>query len=177
MKGVTRIFLTALGMAVVIAAIVLLVILPMRQRIEADRATTNDCRVQLVKLQAVSQRINDLQADIKRLEEALAFFDGRLPQQKDIDVILREVWRIAEAKSLTPRSIRTGTAEAAARYNSQPITMSLEGKFSSLYEFLLGLERMPRITKIRQMQIAKMPQTEGIVQADLLVDIYFEKKP
>jgi Tfp pilus assembly protein PilO len=177
MKGVTRIFLTALGMAVVLAAVVMLVILPMRQRTAADRATTDDCRVQLVKLQAVSQRINDLQADIKRLEEALAFFDGRLPQQKDIDVILREVWRIAEAKSLTPRSIRTGTAEAAARYNSQPITMSLEGKFSSLYEFLLGLERMPRITKIRQMQIAKMPQTEGIVQADLLVDIYFEKKP
>ena len=177
MKGVTRIFLTALGMAAVVAAVVVLVVLPMRQRIAADRATTDECRAQLVKLRAVSQRINDLQADIKRLEEALAFFDGRLPQQKDIDVILREVWRIAESKSLTPRSIRTGNAEAAARYNSQPITMSLEGKFSSLYEFLLGLERMPRITKIRQMQIAKMPQTEGIVQADLLVDIYFEKKP
>jgi Tfp pilus assembly protein PilO len=177
MKGPVRIFLTALGMTAVMAAVVVLVILPMHQRIAADRATADECRAQLVKLQAVSQRINDLQADIKRLEEALAFFDGRLPQQKDIDVILREVWRIAEAHALTPRSIRTGSPEAAARYNAQPITMSLEGKFSSLYEFLLGLERMPRITKVRQMQIAKMPQTEGIVQADLLVDVFFEKKP
>jgi Tfp pilus assembly protein PilO len=177
MKGPVRIFLTALGMTAVMAAVVVLVILPMHQRIAADRATADECRAQLVKLQAVSQRINDLQADIKRLEEALAFFEGRLPQQKDLDVILREVWRIAEAHALTPRSIRTGSPEAAARYNAQPITMSLEGKFSSLYEFLLGLERMPRITKVRQMQIAKMPQTEGIVQADLLVDVFFEKKP
>jgi Tfp pilus assembly protein PilO len=177
MKGPVRIFLTALGMTAVMAAVVVLVILPMHQRIAADRATADECRAQLVKLQAVSQRINDLQADIKRLEEALAFFEGRLPQQKDLDVILREVWRIAEAHALTPRSIRTGSPEAAARYNAQPITMSLEGKFSSLYEFLLGLERIPRITKVRQMQIAKMPQTEGIVQADLLVDVFFEKKP
>ena len=177
MKGSIRIFLTVVGVAGVTAAVALLLVLPMRQRVEADRAAINDCRAQLVKLQRVKQQINDVQADIKRLEEALAFFDSRLPQQKEIDVILREVWLIAEAKSLTPRSVRTGTPEAAPRYNSQPITMSLEGKFNSLYEFLLGLERMPRITKVRQMQIAKMPQAEGNVQVDLLMDIYFEKKP
>jgi len=177
MKGPIRILLTVLGIAVVTTAVLLLVVLPLQRRIAADRATIDNGREQLVKLQRMAQRLNDLQADIKRLEEALAFFEGRLPQQKEIDVILREVWRIAEAKSLTPRSIRTGAPEAAARYNSQPITMSLEGKFSALYEFLLGLERMSRITKVRQMQIAKVPQTEGIVQVDLLMDIFFEKKP
>ena len=36
---------------------------------------------------------------------------------------------------------------------------------------------MPRLAKVRTMQIAKTPRTEGMVQADLLLDIYFEKKP
>jgi Tfp pilus assembly protein PilO len=177
MKAPIRIALTVVAMVGIAAAVMLLVVLPLRKRVEADRATIVERRTQLVKLQRVAQRIQDVQQEIKRLESALAFFEGRLPELKEVDVILREVWRIAETKALTPRSIRTGVPESTARYNTQPISMTLEGKFSSLYEFLLGLERMPRITKVRQMQIAKTPQTEGIVQVDLLMDIYFEKKP
>jgi Tfp pilus assembly protein PilO len=176
MKGPVRILLTVLGIAGASAALVLLVVLPLRQRAQEDRAIVLERQGQLVRLERVAQRIVHLQTEIKRLEEALAFFDGRLPQLREIDVILREVWKIAESKSLTPRAIRTAPLVVSARYNSQPITMNLEGRFASLYEFLLGLERMPRITKVRQMQITKIPKTEGMVQVDLLVDIFFEKR-
>jgi Tfp pilus assembly protein PilO len=176
MNGPVRVFLTILGIAGAAAAVLLLLVLPLRRHAEEDRAVILERREQLVKLERVAQRINQCQTEIKRLEEALAFFEGRLPQQREMDVILRDVWRIAESKSLTPRAVRTGPLEVAARYNSQPITMNLEGRFTSLYEFLLGLERMPRITKVRQMQITKIPKTEGMIQVDLLVDIFFEKK-
>jgi Tfp pilus assembly protein PilO len=176
MKGSTRILLTMIAMGAISAAVVILVGLPIRRQMTADQAITEERRAQLVTLQNVGRKITCIQDEIDRLQGALEFFEHRLPQEREIDVILREVWKIAEARSLVPRSVRTQAPETAARYSSQPITLSLEGPFEGFYEFLLGLERMPRLTKVRQMQLSKMPGDEGGVQADILMDIFFEKQ-
>jgi Tfp pilus assembly protein PilO len=175
MKGSTRILVTLAAVVFMSAAAMWFLVLPMMARAEADRAAIAERRTQLVKLERVARRINDLQQEVGRLEGALAFFENRLPQEREVDVILREVWIIAEAKSLTPRSIRCTAPESQARYNSQPITLTVEGSFEGFYEFLVGLERLPRLTKVRQMQISKLPMKEGVVQAELLMDIFFEK--
>jgi len=177
MKGSMRILLAVLGVAVMVAVTVVVVIMPIRQRAAEDRAVIYQRHEELVKLQQVTQRISDLKSEIERLERSLKTFEARLPEDRKCDEVLCEVWKIAEANGLTPRSVRTSPAETAARYSFQPVTLTLEGKFDAFYEFLTGLERMPRITKVRQMQLAKTPRTEGEVQVDLLVDIFFEKKP
>ena len=174
MKRSTRILLTLFGIVVVTVAVVFVVIRPLGQRVAADQEAIRDRRDQLVQLQRVARRIDDLQEEIKRLEGALAFFEDRLPQQREIEVILREVWVTAEARSLAARSIRTMKVEAASRYNAQPISLTLEGPFAGFYEFLLCLEQLPRITKVREMQIQKSPTEPGAVLVDMVVDIFFE---
>jgi len=173
-KSSTRILLTLLGIVVATVAVVFVVVRPLGQRVAADQEAIRDRRDQLVKLQRVARRINDLQEEIKRLEDALAFFEDRLPQQREIDVILREVWVTAEARSLAARTIRTLKVETASRYNAQPISLTLEGPFAGFYEFLLCLEQLPRITKVREMQIQKSPTEPGAVLVDMVVDIFFE---
>jgi Tfp pilus assembly protein PilO len=177
MKASVRVVLTVLGILVVGTVVGVFVVLPLQRQMEADRATIGQRREQLVKLERVAKRITDLQEEVRRLEDALAFFEHRLPQEREIDVILREVWVIAEAKSLTPRSIRTAAPQFLPRYNSQPITLTLDGPFEGFYEFLVGLERLPRLTKVRQIQLTKSPLQEGVVQAEILMDIFFEKAP
>jgi len=34
---------------------------------------------------------------------------------------------------------------------------------------------LPRLTKVRHMQVTKSPMVEGVVEVDLLMDIFFEK--
>ncbi|MBM4019313.1 MAG: hypothetical protein FJ288_13495 [Planctomycetes bacterium] len=175
MKGSTQVLLTLACVAVAATAAAYFLVVPMLRQTEADGAAIEARHAQLVKLERVARRINDLRQEVARLEGALAFFENRLPQEREVDVILREVWVIAEAKSLTPRSVRTAAFETQAQYSFQTITLTLEGPFEGFYEFLLGLERLPRLTKIRQVQIAKSPLKEGVVQAELLMDIFFEK--
>jgi len=175
MNSSTRILVTVIAAAALAAAVAFFVILPMRNQAEENRAAIAERQGQLTRLQRVAQRINDLNQEVARLESALAFFENRLPQQREIDVIVREVSKIAEATALTTRSIRTTAGEDLPRYNSQPITMTLEGPFNGFYEFLLGIEQLPRITKVRQIQISKVPLKEGVVQAELLMDIFYEK--
>jgi len=175
MNPALRILVTALSLAAVLVLVGLVVVHPVLKRTAEDQAAIRSRRAELVKLERVARRISDLKQEIARLEAALAFFEDRLPAEREIDVILREVWLIADSKSLSPRRIQTSRPETRSRYNSQPITMTLEGGFNQFYEFLLGLERLPRITKVRQFQIAKLPTQEGAIQVDLLMDIFCEK--
>ncbi len=175
MSGSLRILLTVVLFAGATAGVVFGVVKPMREQMKGDRAAIAERRTQLTKLGRVARRITDLQAEIERLEEALAFFENRLPEQREIEVILREVWLIAEARTLSPRSIRTKKPIELPRCNSQPISLTLEGPFEGFYDFLLGLERLPRITKVREMQIQRSSAGDGLVQVDLLMDIFFEK--
>jgi type IV pilus assembly protein PilO len=176
MNGSMKIVLTVVLAAVLGGGITFFVGGPLRRQTAADNAALEERRTQLVSLQQVAKKITCIQDEISRLQDALNFFDHRLPQEREIDVILRQVWQIAESKSLTPRSVRTTAPETLARYSSQPIMLSMEGSFEGFYEFLLGLEQMPRLTKVRQMQITKVPTDDNMVSADLLMDIFFEKQ-
>ena len=175
MSGPLRILLTAVALVAVAALAGVFVAYPLLKQTSADLETIQQRRAELVKLEQVVRRIVDVKKEIDRLETALAFFHDRLPEEREIDVILREVWLIADSRGLTPRRIQTSKPEQQDQYKSQPITMTLEGGFDRFYEFLIGLERLPRITKVRQMQITKTPTKEGEVQVDLLMDIYCEK--
>lgn len=175
MNGSARLLITLAIMVAVAGGAVFLAILPLQAQTSADLAATDERRAQLVKLERVARRINDLQAEIKRLESALEFFEHRLPKEQEVDVVLREITKIAETTNLKARSIRTGVPETMPRYNVKPITMTLEGTFASFYQFLLGIEQLSRITKVRQLQITKIPEAEGQVQVDMMMDIFFER--
>lgn len=168
--------MTAAGLAVVVAATVMAVVLPMRKQAADNMAVIQQRRGELVGLQQVTSRINDLKSEIDRLEVALKTFEGRLPDSRKADEVLSEVWKTAELNGLVPRSVRTSPVETNSQCSFQPVLVTVDGQFDSFYQFLMGLERMPRIAKVRTMQIAKTPKAEGLVQADLLVDIFFEKK-
>ena len=52
--------------------------------------------------------------------------------------------------------------------------MELEGNFSSFYSFLLELEKLPRIMKIRELELNKHTQQDGQITADFIVSIFFQ---
>ena len=71
MKGSTRILLTVLALALVATGVALLVLRPLGERVESDRAAIKERRDQLVKLERVARRISDVQKEIDQLQGAL----------------------------------------------------------------------------------------------------------
>ena len=55
-----------------------------------------------------SSTLNDVNHKIAELQQAIQFFESKLPQEKEMDTILKEVWQIAEANSLQTKTIKTG---------------------------------------------------------------------
>jgi Tfp pilus assembly protein PilO len=119
-------------------------------------------------LQQATAGISDLNRKIDELQKAITFFEGKLPQEKEVDKILREVWQMAEANSLQTKTVKTLKAERGPSYSEQPISMSLSGDFNGFYAFL------PRITRVTQMNLQKISDRDGEMQAQMTLSIFFE---
>ena len=84
--------------------------------------------------------MQDLPSEIEKLRKAISFFEGKLPEEKEMDKVLREVWQIAEKNGLTTKSVRSLKPVAGNDYSEQPIRMVITGGFGGYYNFLRDVE-------------------------------------
>ena len=81
---------------------------------------------------------------------------------------------MAEANSLQTKTIKTLKTERGPNYSEQPIDMSLAGDFNGFYSFLLQLEKLQRITRVTSMNLQKISDRDGEMQAQMTLSIFFE---
>jgi type IV pilus assembly protein PilO len=137
-------------------------------------ANTEQIRTELVQLKQATAGIEDLGRKIDDLQKAIDFFESKLPQEKEMDKILAEVSQMADANALQTKTVKTLKSERTANYSEQPIQMSLSGDFNGFYAFLLQLEKLARITRVTQMNLQKIDEHDGQMQAQMTLSIYFE---
>ncbi|HVT90156.1 MAG TPA: type 4a pilus biogenesis protein PilO [Tepidisphaeraceae bacterium] len=142
-----------------------------RLALQSDTAAK---RTAMINLQKATAGIDDLGNKIDELQRAISFFEKKLPAEKEVDQILKEVWQMAEANSLQSKQVRTLRAEPGPNCSEQPIQMSLAGDFNGFYAFLLQLEKLPRITRVSQMKLEKIDEHDGEMTAQLTLSIFFE---
>jgi type IV pilus assembly protein PilO len=118
--------------------------------------------------------IDDINRKIKELQDAVQFFESKLPQQKEVETILAQVWKMAEANALQAKTIKSGKTERTANYSEQTIEMSLAGDFTGFYLFMQQLEKLPRLMRITDMTLTKISEHDGQMQATLTLNIFFE---
>ena len=156
---------------------------PRNQERERIRQQLQAKQAKLRALNRATGTIGDLKKEIVSLQEGIDFFESKLPNEKEIDKVLREVWKLAEANQLTTKSIRTEKNTGPGRFvwgphmpHEQPIAMELEGNFLGFYSFLQALENQPRIMRIHKMELEeKTGAPDGHVKASFVVSIFFER--
>lgn len=144
------------------------------ERREQKIAQIEAREAQMKNLRQITAGIQDLDAKVAELQEAITFFESRLPQEREVGSVLDEVSRIALANSLETRTFRTLRSERNANYSEQPIQMTLSGDFNGFYSFLLQLEKLERITRVLQMKLEKINSRDGEMQAEITLSIYYE---
>src|SRR5688500_17300286 len=133
---------------------------------QMDRALAN--------LHQATAGIEDLNRKISELQKAIDFFASKLPQAKEMDKVLTEVSQMADANSLQSKTIKSLKTERGHSYSEQSIQMNLSGDFNGFYSFLLQLEKLPRITRVTNMNLQKINDRDGEMQAQMTMSIFFE---
>ena len=129
----------------------------------------------LADLDRATAGISDVNKKIEELQKAIEFFEAKLPQEKEIDKVLREVWQMAENNQLTVKTIKTLRSQRSSNYSEQPIELTLVGDFKdSFYAFMLQLEQLPRLTRVTKMDLKKLSERDGQMEAQMTLSIFFE---
>ncbi|MEA5557670.1 type IV pilus inner membrane component PilO [Nodularia spumigena] len=151
----------------------LLVFGPQNKRIAESRAEIAHKRELLQQLQIETARNNDLMRANEEIAALIKQTEARLPDGKEVDNIVRQISELAVTSGLASPAVESGKPVAAAMYMEQPLKIVTNGDFRGFYEFLLQLERLPRITRLPDMAIERASDVDGNIKATFTLSIYF----
>ncbi|MCE5185761.1 MAG: type 4a pilus biogenesis protein PilO [Planctomycetaceae bacterium] len=149
---------------------------PANADLKKQRSDMEEKRAKLNKLDQATATTSaeSVGEQLKKIEEAIRVFESKLPPSSEIHTVLENVTLIAQRHGLTPKTIRTQKNKVNRGYIEQPIEMELDGNFNAYYAFLLELEKMDRITKIRELNLKKKDNEEGQTQSKFVMSIFFQ---
>jgi len=146
---------------------------PANKRLDEQKEKAASMTAKLQELERATAAAQDLTSQLKKIEEAIEAFESKLPPSSEIHTVLEDVTLIAQRHGLTPKSIRAQKNKDNRGYIEQPLEMELHGNFNSYYAFLLELEKLDRITKIRELKLKKSDR-EGQTEATFVMSIFFQ---
>lgn len=147
---------------------------PGNEEIVKARAEIETKQKKLAQLEQATAKMEDLGKEIDELKQVIEMFEAKLPAEKEVEVILKEVWELAARRGLNPKSVRTDKPIRNHRYTELPIKMVIIGNFDGFYGFLLDLEKLSRITRIPEMKLKRSKNEDGQMEAVFTLSIFFE---
>jgi type IV pilus assembly protein PilO len=149
---------------------------PANQALAQAKQQVEGKRAKLAEYEDATAKAEDLNKQLEQLQEAVRFFESKLPPTSEVHKVLEQVTVIAQKQGLKPKTIRTLQQKDNSGYIEQPLNMKLVGNFNSFYSFLLELEKLPRIMKLRELKLDKQADGEGQVAAEFILSIFFQNK-
>jgi len=149
---------------------------PANKRLAEAKGRVEAKLAKLTEFEKTTTAAEDLTKQLAQLQQAIEFFESKLPPTSEIHKVLEQVTVIAQKEGLKPKTIRTLDQKDNSGYVEQPLEMELEGDFNAFYSFLLELEKLPRIMKIRELDLEKQKEGEGKIAADFIVSIFFQNQ-
>lgn len=159
---------------------------PRNTQISQARAEISAKQERLSTLAAVVSKIDDIGAEIEKGRESVQLIEAKLPNEQDVEGILEQVWQTAKRNHLIVKSVKSDKPVPAAHYMEQPLKVEMAGEFDGFYQFLLELEKLPRITRVHQMKIDRAggkkvgpndPELPpGSMKVGFTLSIYFQQQ-
>ncbi len=149
---------------------------PVNRHLAEQKVRVQTKLAKLAEFEEANTAAAGLSKQLEQLQEAIEFFESKLPPKSEIDKVLQDVTVIAQKLGLRSKRVLTLKKKDNSGYIEQPLKMELEGNFNSFYSFLLELEKLPRITKIRELELKKQTKHEGQIAASFIVSIFFQNK-
>lgn len=128
----------------------------------------------LEKLKEQTSRANDLQRLNGEYKTRIDEIEARLPTNKEVDGIVRQVSDLAVEAGLEPPSMKSLKPVKAALYMEQPLEIELRGDFVGFHQFLVKLEQLPRITRVPDIRLERDDKENGHMKAAFTLSIYFQ---
>ena len=134
---------------------------PSSKELEERREKLAKLESEIVRVQAIAEKLPELQREVKALTVALRETTAALPEEKDPQDVLRNLHDIASESSLDIASFKPNAIVAKSQYSEWPIQLGFEGSYHDLGRFFDRLAAMERLISVSDLNIKTKTKAEG----------------
>jgi type IV pilus assembly protein PilO len=134
---------------------------PNAAELETRRAHLANLEAEIVRVQAITDRLPELQREVKALEVSLRETTSSIPDEKDPQDVLRNLHDVAADSSLDIASFKPSPIVDKAQYSEWPIQLTFEGGFHDLGRFFDRLANMARLISVSDIDIKTKTKPNG----------------
>ena len=160
---------------------------PLRTEFSARVEEREGKEVQLQQLQQEVAELETIAENAPDIERQLLELSKRIPTQPEIPSFVVQVEQISEAAGVTQLSIEPGEAappEGGGDFFSIPITMTFEGTYEELQDFMVRMQNLVRLVAVSDVTYGEVeqggegttvdPGIERLLQVEIVANIYFQ---
>jgi type IV pilus assembly protein PilO len=134
---------------------------PDAAELETRRAHLANLEAEIVRVQAITDHLPELQREVKALEVSLRETTAAIPEEKDPQDVLRNLHDVAADSSLDIASFKPSPIVDKAQYSEWPIQLTFEGGFHDLGRFFDRLASMARLISVSDIDIKTKTKPNG----------------
>ena len=137
---------------------------PLRQDYLAkyDERTRREAQKQ--QLEQTSAQLENIRRNSDDIERQILELSKRIPEQAEIPTLVVQIEEVARAADVTQLRIEPGDPEAPSGggdFSRIPITMSFEGTYEQLQDFLLRVRNLARLVTINEVNYEPVEERGG----------------
>src|SRR6266852_2055088 len=147
---------------------------PMQTQIRSRQGTLRALEDELIQKQSIANNLAQFKHEKEILERRLAQALTELPNEANIDDLIRSLAEIATKSGLTLNTIDPQGEQKQSFYASIPIVMSVTGNYHEIGVFLDALSKLARIVNVTniKMNSAKVQNDKLIVSASYVATTF-----
>jgi type IV pilus assembly protein PilO len=181
------IILGSLAIVLLIVGFYFLLLGPLLGRLDEADQQREDKEAQLAQLEQEVAELEEVRRMSPEIERQLLELSKRIPTQPEIPTLTVQIEEIARESGVTQVSLIPGTPAPPAGgggYTVQPITMSFEGTYEELQEFLAlsrDLARLVTVSGISYEEVEDLeegtttqPEIEQMLLVKIEAEVYFQ---
>ncbi len=157
---------------VIVAALGYFIVSPKSTERDALRQRNEVLQAEVEKARAEEAGLRTFRAQAGALRKRLELAKGRLPSEREIPGLYRQVSDLALQSGLAVALFAPKPPEDKDTVTEIPITVSAEGTYHQLGSFFSRIGRIPRIVNLGDFRLAGVERPTGTVRADLTLATY-----
>lgn len=154
-----------------------LLLSPKRSEVGALRSRHAALQSELTQSRAVARNLARFRQEAALLRERLEAAKERLPTEKEIPGLYRQISDLAFQSGLAVSLFQPKEPQPKDFYSEVPILVSSESGFHQLGTFFERLSRLPRIVSLTTIKLSGIERAAGAVKADFTLATYFFRAP
>ena len=182
------IILGSLAIVLLIVGFYFLLLGPLLGRLDAADQEREDREAKLAQLEQEVAELEEVRRNSPEIERQLLELSKRIPTQPEIPTLSVQIEEIARESGVTQISLIPGTPApppGGGDYTVQPITMSFEGTYEELQEFLALTDDLARLVTVNGITYAEVedlegegtttqPEIEQMLLVEIEAEVYFQ---